>query len=113
MRRSGWTFGGSWAIWLILAAAAFAAEEKPADVRSISTSGEAVIYVVPDEIIVNFGIETVDADLEKAKATNDAASTGWCRPSRRWASKPNTSRPTTSTSRSATRTATAWSLPAI
>ena len=52
-------------------AAACAAEEIPP--RSISTSGESIVYVKPDEVQVTFGIETFDADLDKAKALNDAA----------------------------------------
>jgi len=40
--------------------------------RSISTSGESIVYVTPDEVGVSFGIETFDPDLDKAKALNDA-----------------------------------------
>jgi uncharacterized protein len=53
---------------------------QPADVasntppRTITTTGEAVVYVVPDEIVVNFGVETWDGVLAGAKAANDAAS---------------------------------------
>jgi uncharacterized protein len=43
--------------------------------RTISTTGEATVYVVPDRVVVNFGIETFHADLDKAKAANEAAST--------------------------------------
>jgi uncharacterized protein YggE len=42
--------------------------------RTITTSGEAVVYVVPDEIVINFGVETFDAQLGRAKEANDAAS---------------------------------------
>ena len=42
--------------------------------RTISTSGEALIHVPPDEVVVNVGIETFDASLDKAKEANrDAA----------------------------------------
>ena len=52
------------------------AQEMPirAPVRSISTSGESIVYVVPDEVIVNFGVQTFDRDLDKATNTNDAQS---------------------------------------
>jgi uncharacterized protein YggE len=40
--------------------------------RSISVSGEAVIYVVPDEAVVRLGIETFDPLLGKAKSANDS-----------------------------------------
>jgi uncharacterized protein YggE len=42
--------------------------------RSISTSGEAIVYVVPDEVIVNFGVQTFDRDLDKSKSANDEMS---------------------------------------
>jgi uncharacterized protein len=42
--------------------------------RSISTSGEAIVYVVPDEVIVTLGVQTSDASLDKAKSGNDEAS---------------------------------------
>ncbi|MGA2498315.1 MAG: SIMPL domain-containing protein [Tepidisphaeraceae bacterium] len=47
-----------------------AAEEQP---RIVSTQGEAIVYVVPDEVILNFGVETVDKVLDTARAANDQA----------------------------------------
>jgi len=41
--------------------------------RSISVSGEAVVYVVPDQAIVRFGVETFNAELAAATEANDAA----------------------------------------
>jgi uncharacterized protein YggE len=61
------------AFWIALAAVAAGAEEKTLDVRTISTSGEAVVYAVPDEVVVNFGVETAQPELEKAKSQNDQA----------------------------------------
>jgi uncharacterized protein len=61
------------AVWTALAAVAASAQEKPVDVRTISTSGEAVVYAVPDEVVVNFGVETAQPELEKAKSLNDQA----------------------------------------
>src|SRR5947209_8442991 len=55
---------------LALVGRSFAAEEQP---RTISTTRDAVVYVVPDEVIVNFGIEDFATDLDKAKAMNDEA----------------------------------------
>jgi uncharacterized protein YggE len=53
---------------------AAARAQAPADPpRTITTNGEAVVYVAPDEVILNVGIETFDAQLERAKAQNDAA----------------------------------------
>jgi len=37
----------------------------------ITVSGEAVVKVSPDRVMVTFGIETMDPDLEKAKLAND------------------------------------------
>lgn len=42
--------------------------------RTISTSGEATVYVAPDEVIVNVGVETFSQKLDDAKAENDQAS---------------------------------------
>jgi uncharacterized protein YggE len=42
--------------------------------RSISVSGEAVVYVVPDQAIVRFGIESFDPALQGATDANDASS---------------------------------------
>src|SRR5437899_360059 len=41
--------------------------------RTISTSGESVVYVTPDELIVNFGVETIHPSLDEAKTQNDRA----------------------------------------
>jgi hypothetical protein len=37
------------------------------------TTGEAVVLVKPDEVLINLGVETANADLEKAKRMNDDA----------------------------------------
>ena len=38
---------------------------------TISVSGEALLYVVPDEVIIGLGIETFDPILARAKTQND------------------------------------------
>jgi uncharacterized protein len=48
------------------------AEEQP---RTISTSGDALVKVTPDEVIVNVGVETYNANLDEAKSANDINST--------------------------------------
>src|SRR5439155_22246201 len=48
-----------------------AAEEPP---RTISTTGESTVYVRPDEVVVNFGVETFNKVLSESKSANDAAS---------------------------------------
>jgi uncharacterized protein YggE len=46
---------------------------RAADVlqRTISSSGEAVVYVAPDEVSVSLGVEQYDKQLDRAKAMND------------------------------------------
>ena len=39
--------------------------------RTISTTGEAVVNVVPDEVVLGLGVETFAAKLEEAKRLND------------------------------------------
>src|SRR5688572_12389159 len=46
----------------------------PPTQRTISTNGEAIVFVVPDEVVVNLGVETFNADLDKSKAENDERS---------------------------------------
>ena len=38
--------------------------------RTVQTSGESSIHVVPDKVVVSFGIETRDAALDAAKSRN-------------------------------------------
>jgi uncharacterized protein YggE len=42
--------------------------------RTITTTGEAIVYVAPDEAIVTVGVETFNANLDESKSANDAAS---------------------------------------
>ena len=53
------------------------AQEMPihAPPRSISTTGESTVYVVPDRVIVNFSIKTFENDMDKSKSANDEQST--------------------------------------
>lgn len=52
---------------LVLAVSAWAAEPE----RTLSISGEAEIKVVPDEVTIVVGVESLDPDLAKAKREND------------------------------------------
>jgi uncharacterized protein YggE len=58
---------------LLVAARAFA-DDHLANERTISTTGESIVYVTPDEVVVSVGVETFNGDLDKAKADNDARS---------------------------------------
>jgi len=57
------------AVWL--ASAVSLAEEK--NQPTINTAGEAVVYVEPDEVVFQFGVETRDQSLDKAESLNDDA----------------------------------------
>jgi uncharacterized protein len=69
MRRAALVavFAGSFAL---VRGTAVAAEPET---RNVSTTGEAVIYVVPDEVVVGFGVETFKEDLDGARQANDEA----------------------------------------
>jgi len=56
---------------IMLASLARAQEEKG---RTITSSGQAVVFVAPDEVTVSFGVETYDPGLDKSKAENDRLS---------------------------------------
>src|SRR5436190_1927569 len=56
----------------VFAQVARADDEKPP--RTITATGESIVYVVPDEVVVSFGVETYDPNLDKAKADNDRMS---------------------------------------
>ena len=59
------------AILIVLALTSSAASSAEPPPRAISTSGEAVVNVVPDEVVVALGVETFSAKLEDAKRAND------------------------------------------
>ena len=61
------------ALFLAIAPLAFAQQpvEHP---RTVTTAGESVVYVVPDEVIVMLGVETFNPNLDEAKSANDARS---------------------------------------
>ncbi len=59
-------------VLLLVAAANLRAAENAALPPSISTTGEATVYVTPDEVIINFGVETFKPALADAKTQNDA-----------------------------------------
>ena len=42
------------------------------DPRTIIVSGASEVRIVPDEVILTVGVETVHVDMETAKAENDA-----------------------------------------
>jgi uncharacterized protein YggE len=46
------------------------AADAPAPPRTVSTSGQAVIHVVPDEAVIYFTVLTFDHDLDKATQAN-------------------------------------------
>lgn len=59
---------------LTLLSPAARADDSAKNTRTVFASGDAIIYVVPDEVVVSFGVETFDKDLDKAKDQNDSLS---------------------------------------
>jgi uncharacterized protein YggE len=57
----------------MLSATCAVAQQQPAaaELPKISVSGEAVVNVVPDKIIITLGIETWDTDIRNAKEKNN------------------------------------------
>jgi uncharacterized protein YggE len=51
-----------------------ASMEASAPIPSISSSGEATVYVTPDEAVISLGVEILHKDLDQAVAQNDEAS---------------------------------------
>ncbi len=63
----------TWIVVAVLAMVSIARAAEKEESRTIGTSGEAVVYVAPDEAALSVGIETFDAQLDRAKAANDQA----------------------------------------
>jgi uncharacterized protein YggE len=57
-------------VLLLLAPLARAEDANP---RTVSTTGDAIVYVVPDQAMVSVGVESFNASLDKSKSENDAA----------------------------------------
>jgi len=53
----------------LISASAFA--QAPAQAPQISVNGEATVYVQPDKILINLGVETWDMDVVVAKTKNN------------------------------------------
>src|SRR3982750_3040949 len=56
----------------LLSSTLCAAEEPPP--RVINTTGESTVYVKPDEVVINLGVETFNKVLSEAKSANDSMS---------------------------------------
>jgi uncharacterized protein YggE len=61
----------SLALLLTLAAACYASGTSAAGPRLITVSGHAEVKVAPDLVQLALGVETVDVDINQAKAAND------------------------------------------
>jgi uncharacterized protein YggE len=58
----------------VLAVICSVAAAQQENLRTISTSGEAIVYVVPDEAVITFGVQTSSPELDPAKTANDQSS---------------------------------------
>jgi uncharacterized protein len=57
---------------LVLCTATLAqAQDRPTHIRTIEVIGEGEVNVVPNEVVINLGVETTNMSLENAKAEND------------------------------------------
>ncbi|MCL5773363.1 MAG: SIMPL domain-containing protein [Firmicutes bacterium] len=56
---------------LVLGLSLFAVAADKPELRLITVTGDAEVRVVPDEIVINMGVETWDKDLGTAKKLND------------------------------------------
>lgn len=65
-----WTF----ALAAMLSLASFARADEQFPRPSVSTTGDAIVYVQPDEVCITFGVETFDQNLDRAKQSNDTTS---------------------------------------
>jgi uncharacterized protein len=65
------TFAATLMTALLLSAAPLARADEETDARTVSVTGTATVYVVPDEATLRFSIQTFHADLSKSKALND------------------------------------------
>ena len=61
----------SLALLLVFAAACHASDPSEAGPRLITVNGHAEVKVVPDLVQLTLGVETVDVDINQAKAAND------------------------------------------
>jgi uncharacterized protein len=61
-------------LWIVCASFALAAYGGDGAQRVISVNGEALIRVVPDEVVVSVGVETFNKALELAQQANSDAS---------------------------------------
>jgi uncharacterized protein YggE len=57
---------------LLMAASCPAAESGAQGPRLITVTGNAEVKVAPDRVRLAVGVETIDAEIEGAKAANDA-----------------------------------------
>jgi hypothetical protein len=55
---------------LLFLALSVSAAEQPA-ARTVSTSGDATVYVTPDEVVVTLGVEVFEENLDTAKSRNE------------------------------------------
>ncbi len=56
---------------MLLSAVPVLAQSLQQDMRTISVTGEAMIYVTPDQAVIAIGVDVFGADLEAAKAASD------------------------------------------
>ena len=87
------------------AAAQTAPPQDRAEPRLVTVTGEAVVNVVPDEVVLTLGVESSDKQLRRAKSLNDDRVKQVLAAAESLASRRRTSVPITSASSRAIATA--------
>ena len=64
----------AWFVAALVVISPFSVRADEVQPRTITTTGEGVVFVVPDEAILNIGIDNMNKDLDQAKAANEQAS---------------------------------------
>jgi uncharacterized protein YggE len=61
---------------IVTAVPLLARADQPDNRRTVSTTGDSAVYVTPDEVVINVGVETFNGSLDKSKEENDQRSKG-------------------------------------
>jgi uncharacterized protein len=58
-------------VFVLCVATLAQAQDRPTHIRTIEVIGEGEVNVVPNEVVINLGVETTNMSLENAKDEND------------------------------------------
>lgn len=72
-RRIGVAVVAVWVVGALAVGTGWGQGLSAEQARAVSTTGEAVVNVVPDEVVVQFGVQTFGKSLDEAKDGNEQA----------------------------------------